>query len=379
MIISGYISKFSYTPSKYALKEQLEEYKFNNFDINNSKSFGIISFPNKNRIAYSQWVTPKRTRSFPFSRIYSTYSFSGKKVTVIPVIKDEGLGERSNSSNNDRINFITLSWMNLANIFVILAYYDNAEKKSEYRITNQKMNNKHINNYLDKISSYESDAHQWNNTHFINDFSKIYESAVVCYEQISRNLNVKLNSSKNHIENLKSFKNTNGTIDLNKYAELTLSRSRGAATRESSTIHEQEFIQGTLTKPIFDITDSLGGRYFLTCDDTYVEKGVMKIIECKNSTQKKLPTKNDIHDGLFKLLLFSQIEDMVIDKKPITHTVELQITGKLIGDIELPSSEEEVKQYSIANNLSKSEENLLLYVNGEAKNNSISVKVYPNE
>jgi hypothetical protein len=70
---------------------------------------------------------------------------------------------------------------------------------------------------------------------------------------------------------------------------------------------------------------------------------------------------------------------MVIDKKPITHTVELQITGKLIGDIELPSSEEEVKQYSIANNLSKSEENLLLYVNGEAKNNSISVKVYPNE
>lgn len=379
MIITGNINNFSYTPSKYALNDVLEEYKFNNFDINNSKSFGIVSFLNQNKIAYSQWVTPKRTRSFPFSRIYSTYSFSGKKVTIIPVIKDEGLGERSNSSNNDRINFITLSWMNLANIFVILAYYDNAEKKSEFRITNQKMNKEHINNFLEKISSYELDAHHWNNNHFIKDFSKIYETAVSKYTEISKKLDVKLNSSKKHFENLDSFKNNDGTIDLKKFADITLARSRGAASRESETIHEQEFIQGKLTKPIFDITDTLGGRYFLTCDDSYISNGVLKIIECKNSTRKKLPTKNDVHDGLFKLLLFSQIEEMKINGKPIQHTVELQVTGKLIGDIELPNTEENVRQYATVNTLSKSDENLLLYMNGEAISNNILINVYPNE
>ncbi len=70
---------------------------------------------------------------------------------------------------------------------------------------------------------------------------------------------------------------------------------------------------------------------------------------------------------------------MKINGKPIQHTVELQVTGKLIGDIELPNTEENVRQYATVNTLSKSDENLLLYMNGEAISNNILINVYPNE
>ena len=38
----------------------------------------------------SWWVSPKRTRSYPYARVYDSLSFPGRKVTVIPIIKDEG-------------------------------------------------------------------------------------------------------------------------------------------------------------------------------------------------------------------------------------------------------------------------------------------------
>ena len=43
------------------------------------------------KIAVSRWISPKRTRSYPYERVYDTLAFDGKKVTIIPVVKDEGL------------------------------------------------------------------------------------------------------------------------------------------------------------------------------------------------------------------------------------------------------------------------------------------------
>ena len=74
-----------------------------------------------------------------------------KKITVIPIIKDEGLGERKNDSNNDRINHMTFSMMSLANIYVVLGWYDNFDKKTNFRITNQIMEANYINKKIDEI------------------------------------------------------------------------------------------------------------------------------------------------------------------------------------------------------------------------------------
>lgn len=60
------------------------------FDVNRASTFGILTYDEKGDevIGYSKWVSPKRTRSYPFARIYNTYHLP-KKVTIIPVMKDE--------------------------------------------------------------------------------------------------------------------------------------------------------------------------------------------------------------------------------------------------------------------------------------------------
>lgn len=112
----GFISNVKY---RTFLAPALEEYKIEEFNINSVKGWGIVNLGNQS-LGFSKWVSPKRTRSYPYARIYNTYHLP-KRVTVIPVIKDEGL-----RGDNDRINFITLSMMNLLNVFIILAWYDDA-------------------------------------------------------------------------------------------------------------------------------------------------------------------------------------------------------------------------------------------------------------
>lgn len=129
-------------------------YDFGTFDINGAKSAGLVQFGKGMCIAYSNWSSPKRTRTYPFARIYDTYSFGGKIVTVIPILKDEGAGERENDANMDRVNYITYSWMNLTNIYIILAWYRDAEKKNDKRVTNQVLDNDYVRSKMQQITEY---------------------------------------------------------------------------------------------------------------------------------------------------------------------------------------------------------------------------------
>lgn len=71
------------------LANELEIIKSKDFDINTCPTSCIYS-DKKLNFAVSKWVSPKRTRSYPYERVYNTLA-NGKKITVIPVIKDEGL------------------------------------------------------------------------------------------------------------------------------------------------------------------------------------------------------------------------------------------------------------------------------------------------
>ncbi len=134
LCFEGFIRDIIYKP---VLIPKIKTYALDNFNINQSKPFGIINLDSpQNNIAFSQWKSPKRTRTYPFARIYNTYHLNSKKITIIPVIKDEGAG-----GDNDRINFITLFWMNLLNVFIILAWYEQADvvTGTNNKITKQKM------------------------------------------------------------------------------------------------------------------------------------------------------------------------------------------------------------------------------------------------
>ncbi|WP_009634197.1 hypothetical protein [Synechocystis sp. PCC 7509] len=283
LCFQGFIRDIIYKP---VLIPKLKTYSLNTFDINQSKPFGIITLDSlQNNIAFSQWKSPKRTRTYPFSRIYNTYHLNSKKVTIIPIIKDEGTG-----GDNDRINFITLSWMNLLNAYIILAWYEQAEVKTgtTNKITKQKFNPSYINQKLEELSSYQLTALHWNTTHFEKDFNSVYLNAVNSYEKIAISQQVSLHSSAKNIEVLNEFQ-LNGVFNIEKFKNYTLSKSLIATQRESITTHKLEHLSDGY-KGILFISNHLGGSYHLTVDEVYEQNNVFILQESKNSSQRQMPS-----------------------------------------------------------------------------------------
>ncbi|MCR4313336.1 MAG: hypothetical protein NUV58_03745 [Candidatus Roizmanbacteria bacterium] len=380
-IIKAKIENLNYRAGKTMKNTKLKEYKLGNFDINEATASGIVEIDSKNKIAYSKWVTPKRTRSYPFARIYDTYSFGGKRITVIPVIKDEGIGAAINKSNNDRINFITLSWMNLTNVFVILAWYSGAEKKDEYRITGQKFDIAYVNKKIKEISEYQFDAHHWNNKHFTEDFVSIYKKAVSSYEKISKELEVKMHTSQGHNQFLEKIISSDKTkIDLGKFAVETLGKSKLAAARETFTTHKREFLTENSEKPIFEMQNNLGGNYYLTSDEIFIDEKSKKVIiqESKNATGGRLPKEADIKDGLFKILLFSQIKDLKIDDVKYQYSISLKLTGIISSSISLPAEKAAIETFIKKENFSNSEAKLIIMLDEEAVENKYKIMITNN-
>lgn len=116
--------------------------------------------------AVSKWVSPKRTRSYPYARVYDSLAFKNK-VTIIPIVKDEGL-----DGDMDYIQWDTISLMSLLNVYVIVGYYDNASK-------NQKYANKIPNN----SSIMPTFKQNWKNSRLIKvqPFIGIYEKLIYVF------------------------------------------------------------------------------------------------------------------------------------------------------------------------------------------------------
>ena len=370
LYLTGFIRDATYTP--YLNPSKFSEYNILQFDVNQAQACGLINLDMPgNNLAFSKWVTPKRTRSYPFARIYNTFHLNTKKVTIIPIIKDEGAG----TQNNDRINFITFSWMNLLNIYIILAWYEDAERKPNTtdRITNQVLNAKSVREKLLEVSRYQMTALHWNTTHFEKDFESIYLNAVAGYKKISQEKNVAVHSPKNHLQTLENFK-VDDCFSLTSFKEATLPRSSEAAHRESLTTHILESLEEN-TKGIFRISNYLGGQYHLTADEVYWENDQLIVQESKNNSKGKLPSENDIKDGLFKLILFANMERVTIDERAnIQFATRLKLTGDLVGNLFLPCETDDIFGFCAENRLTQTHQNRIFLLNQEArKNNKLQI------
>ncbi|MEM4247619.1 MAG: hypothetical protein QXF14_04885, partial [Candidatus Woesearchaeota archaeon] len=69
----------------------------------------------KHSLGISKGVWPKRARSYPYERVYNTLNIS-KKITVIPIVKNEGA-----AGDSDFIQWDTVSLMSLLDVYVIFA------------------------------------------------------------------------------------------------------------------------------------------------------------------------------------------------------------------------------------------------------------------
>ena len=122
LCLKGVIRDINYDPQVRA--KPLEQFSVDGFDINApSHGSGLIEFADDTSFGFSKWKGPKPSRTYPSAGIYRTYHLQTKRVTVIPVIKDEG----NDTQNNERLGSMTLARMNLTDVYIILAWYEHAE------------------------------------------------------------------------------------------------------------------------------------------------------------------------------------------------------------------------------------------------------------
>ena len=320
----------------------LPTYQWSDFDINLARPACKVRLDDGAEIAVSKWTGPKRTRTYPLAKVYDTYSHCGKVVTVIPILKDEGAGERKNDTNLDRINFMTFSWMNLMGVYIILAWYSEATRKDNFKITKQKFDNYYVRKMIEEIAHYKMDAHHWNQEHFVNKFIEVYEKALQSYESIEARLGVKLHSReklRGFLDRVRSDEDYR-ILDLKRFANESLPKSEQAAQREAGVQHRLEQVHATATKGIFEIRNNLGGIYYLTADEVIFKSDDEIIIqESKNSVKSVLPSVSDIKDGLFKLLLFSQLQTLTFNETPVKFSTRLKLSGAFRGTLELPTDQ----------------------------------------
>ena len=353
---------------KAFLTEDLPQYHIDEFNINDVGTYGKIKFKG-GEIAFSKWVSPKRTRSYPFERIYNTLN-SRTRITIIPVLKDEGL-----DGDLDRIQYSTISWMNLMNVHIVLAHYDKARKNirplqsAKNKITDQKFNKEVVNQQiLEIIEDQLQSALHWNLALIEKRFTEIYRQALDSYESISKYTGVLVHDRSTQEQYLAIIMR-----DFHQFRDISLRGSRGASIRETKTSHELEYLSDG-TKASFEIENYLGGVYYLTADEVIkIETDNVYIIqESKNSSGGFLPSLSDIKDGLFKLILFGNLHHLMLDSVPVEFKTRLKLTGRKVdGTLLLPCDEDVLIEFLEINkgNYSKREEEIIYKLNLESSNN----------
>ncbi|MEK6616742.1 MAG: hypothetical protein AABZ32_11655 [Bacteroidota bacterium] len=255
MEITGKITGIKY---KLFLTDDLQKVDAKKFDINQVPTACII-IDGKHSFAISKWVSPKRTRSYPYERVYNTLNTS-KKITVIPIVKDEG-----SAGDRDFLQWDTVSLMSLLDVYVIFAYYNKADKV-ENKITNQQFNNKYVLQKIKEIEEYHSSALHWNINELKTNFHTILKKVVLSYGQIETKTKVPLHG----IKGLQNFQDKIGK-DVSLFIEFSRGKAVQAQSREFVTQQPKENLT-TLSKAKITITNYLGGNYFFTVDEIVVTK-----------------------------------------------------------------------------------------------------------
>ncbi len=321
MGLTAQIEKISYEPflcnslkriSIVRLREALEGgYSF------------ILSVDSNIEFAVSHWVSPKRTRSYPYVRVYDTLGFSGTKVTIIPVIKDEGLTS-SGSGDRDFIQWDTISLMSLLNVYVILSFYNEAEPSTRYvgKITKQRFSKEYLESQFVKLAAFKSSALHWNMEQTAPENMRfLFDSAMTSYDAISKKHKIKFHDYNSAIKKIRKI-----TSSREQFLSSSREAAKSAQRREILTVQPKEKTKGV--KQSITIRNYLGGKYFLTLDEFRDKSEFVELVEAKHTKSGCLPSWNDIKDGLLKMILLTNLTDVVLEERRVNTKVFLKLTSK---------------------------------------------------
>lgn len=318
MQITALIRKLKYNPT---LCKNLKIYNITDLERALQHSAFLVNLPNQGTVAISRWVSAKRTRSYPYARVYDTLAHT-PRITIIPVYKDEGIdGER------DYLQYDTVAMMSLLNVNVIIAYYDYAVKSNKMigkqKISNQKVNLDFLREKILEKMNFQSDPLHWNLSQ-LEEVGKIGEKAIQAYERISRKTGVTMHSfgaAKKRIEEI-----SKSTED---FKSISRKNATMAANREILTSHLAESTTGN--KPTITITNYVGGEYHLTVDEVHIDekKNLINLVEAKNTTSpnKLITSESDIKDAIFKMIIFTNLEEVRVDGDLYQHKSSVKFTS----------------------------------------------------
>ncbi|MDR0768446.1 MAG: 30S ribosomal protein THX [Dysgonamonadaceae bacterium] len=360
--IKGKITGIKY---KVFLAEDLNDINIDKFDINDANSSCRLN-DGKHSFAVAKWVSPKRTRSYPYERVYNTLNVS-KKITVIPIIKDEGI-----DGDRDFLQWDTVSLMSLLDVFVIFAYYNKAVKNENYenKITNFQFDNKDVISKIKEIEQYHSSASHWNLNELKNNLHSIIDKAKKSYIEIGKTTGAKLHDF-NGIDN---FKEKIGK-DVEQFMQFSREKAKEAQSREIITTQPKEALS-TLTKAKIIITNYLGGQYFFTVDEIETDNDTVSLIESKHSKNAILPSIGDIKDGLLKMILYSNLCHVSVDEVEMKCKAVLNLTStKLKGELTSEVPVRDKTDFLSNNNFSQKQIKFIDALFDEAKENGFIIKI----
>jgi len=331
---------------KYVIHNEIED-EFTIDDIENDtdkiKPNFIVKAGDK-KVVVSTWVSAKRTRSYPFSRVLRTlYQKDMKKITIIPVVKDEG-----KDGDRDYLQFATISMMTFLGVYVIPAYYVDAEKNMrpkeahKEKITNQKFDSNFIANKIQEILNTSDDVQTWNNSirdSISNLASKIKEN----YQRISNKTGVTLHDLEKLYNRLQKFAPET-------YKDLSRKASAGAARTESKTSNPKEKTFGFPKARITFKIPKIDGLCNLTTDGFHIIEKTLFLLECKHG-KNSVPKIEDVEDALFKYHFFNEFEELSNENSSYKSRTVIVVSsgGKTTKEIsdELKDISNECKKNSV--------------------------------
>ena len=152
-------------------------------------------------------------------------------------------------------------------------------------------------------------------------------------------------------------------------------KAQDAQNREMQTIQPKEALS-TLTKATITIENYLGGKYYFTTDEIKIEQNKVYLIENTHSKNSLLPSNGDIKDGLLKMILYTNLENVLIAGKEYYHVPVLKLTStRLNGNVYSNDASAKKGIFFLKNRFSLKQEKTIKILFSEAKENNFLVTI----
>ncbi len=253
----------------------LKEIGFKKAMKENNKSFKS-KISNDKIIAISVWTTPKRTKTYPFPRVYSTLGHDGKKITIIPVQASYG-----KYGDDNKLQPGTISWMSGLGVYVIIGVFTKARMRPKGKaaanakagkpntqgnpvFTNFEFDNDELEDQINEIVSKCPKVEDWNQEQ-LTKIPSLLELAIAHNRRLGQKLQVPVRNFKSLEKKLGIWKTNipEFLVDCDK-------ESKSAQHREFSSDQKLENIPGSKGK--FNVDMGNSKMIFLTADSVSVDK-----------------------------------------------------------------------------------------------------------